>query len=78
MNKDSYSRRRDQNHGRQNLSNLRSTCDDVIVRGSREQIVTSWQNLSDQARIDGDMVKAERFGQQAEHYRRVGIESACI
>lgn len=50
---------------------LRSNCDGVYFNGSAQQLVEKWQAHSNAARASGDLVAAERFGQQAEHYRRI-------
>lgn len=81
MNRNGYNNRRSNHRQGQTSSNRRvqrSICDDVACRGTPEQLVESWQNLSDQARGEGDPICAERFGQQAEHYRRIYSEIACV
>ena len=57
--------------GRHSQPFLKSNCDGVYCNGTAAQIVEKWQAHSNAARASGDLVAAERFGQQAEHYRRI-------
>jgi len=51
-------------------NNRKSYCEGVAAQGSPESISRKWDELSEQAAKEGDRVKAERFRQNAEHYRK--------
>jgi len=44
-----------------------SKCDDVVVKGNRHQVAQKWEDL---AAEEENGILAERFRQQAEHYRK--------
>jgi len=52
-----------------------SHCGDIIVRGTARQLAQKWHELAERERLEGDCSMAERFFQQAEHYRRQQIST---
>lgn len=48
----------------------KSYCEGIMVQGAPDSIARRWDELSEQAHKEGDRVKAERFRQNAEHYRK--------
>lgn len=53
----------------------KSYCEGVVVQGTPDSIARRWDELSEQARKEGDRVKSERFRQNAEHYKK-GVD--CV
>jgi len=56
---------------RPNRQVLRSNCNGIYLYGSADFLAQKWQEHSERLKLEGDFVSAERFGQQAEHYRRL-------
>ena len=49
---------------------LRSSCNDIIVKGTWAQIAAKWDELSAQAFAEGNRILGELYRQQAEHYHK--------
>lgn len=56
---------------RRRVQTYQTTVEDVVIRGDINHVITKCEALGYEARRDKDEIRAQRFFQTADHYKRI-------